>query len=145
MPNDRKPTRFRDQRYPSPLGTQPLDMQVSYRFGVPLLYVSGELDSAAASKFREAIVQELGSKPEALLLEVSGLDYIDSAGLNVLFDVVRLVKGGAWLGLVAAQTHVARLAELTGLTEHKHFRLLADLTDVPRALSSYGAGETVAE
>jgi anti-anti-sigma factor len=116
--------------------SHPLDLQVSYRLGVPLIYVRGELDHQTAPQLRAAIGEESASSPRALILELSETSYLDSGGLSVLFDTLTALRGTGWLGVVGAVSPVARLLEMTGLTEQPDFRTFPDLDAVLRALGS---------
>ncbi|GGX91899.1 STAS domain-containing protein [Streptomyces fructofermentans] len=49
--------------------------------GTPLLAVAGEIDMSNSDKLSEALVGTLGP----LVLDLTAVDYLDSAGLNVLF------------------------------------------------------------
>ena len=122
----------------SPLDRQaspPLGIQTSYRFGVPLIYVSGELGHDSAEQLRATVDLELAGRPGVLLLECSQLVYIDSGGLSLLFETARKVKDGGWLGIVNPSKNVRRLAEITGLHERDGFRIIDDLAGVPPALA----------
>jgi anti-sigma B factor antagonist len=112
------------------------DSQVSYRFGVPLIYVKGELDHDTASSLRKVIEQELSDSTEVLLLDFSELSYMDSGGLSLMFETVQRFKGSSWLGAVGANPGVRRLLELTGLVDHAGFRLFTDLRAASAALDA---------
>lgn len=111
-----------------------LDLQVSYRLGAPLVYITGELDHQTASQLRAVIDEEVAASPPALLLEISGLTYMDSGGLSLVFDTLSRMKGNGWLGVVGATTHVSRLMEITGLTDQRGFRAFPDQAAAARAL-----------
>jgi stage II sporulation protein AA (anti-sigma F factor antagonist) len=113
----------------------PLEIQVSYRLGAPLIYVAGELDHDTAGRLRAAIDEELADRPEALLLECSGLAYVDSGGLSLLFETARRFADGGWLGIVAPNENVRRLIDLTGLTERDTVRVIDDLKEASAALA----------
>ncbi len=104
-----------------------LDTQVSYRLGVPLIYVKGELDHDSASYLRELLAEETGNDPPALVLDLSELSYMDSGGLSLMFDVARTIEPPRWLGLVGANAGVARLLEVTGLADHESIKMFTDL------------------
>lgn len=112
------------------------DSQVSYRFGVPLIYVKGELDHDTVTSLRGVIEQEMSDGPEVLLLDFSELSYMDSGGLSLMFETVQRFKGSGWLGTVAPNHGVLRLLELTGLVDHAGFRLFADLRAASAALDA---------
>jgi anti-sigma B factor antagonist len=116
-------------------GPTPLTTQVSYRFGVPLIYVSGELDHASSPTLREVIRQELSDEVRVLLLELSEVGYIDSGGLGLLFDTVRQLRNRGWAGAIAPNPNVQRMFELTGLADLPGFRLFPDLRGVPAAVT----------
>jgi anti-sigma B factor antagonist len=124
---------------PSSFSSHPLDLQVSYRLGAPLIYVKGELDHQTAPQLRAAIEEEWASAPPAVILELSGMSYLDSGGLSVLFDALTRLRGTAWLGAVGPIPPVARLLEMTGLTEQPDFRAFADLDAAALALASSSA------
>ena len=112
----------------------PLDTQVSYRFGVPLIYVSGELDHGSAGRLRQVVEEELGAGPVRLLLEFSRVAYMDSGGLSLLFEAVKKVGERGWLGLVAPNQNVRKLVEMTGLIDQKGFRIIENLETLPAML-----------
>jgi anti-anti-sigma factor len=112
----------------------PLELQVSYRLGAPLIYVKGELDHNTAGYLREAIEEELKEDPPMLLLEFTGLAYMDSGGLSLMFETVKRFQGSGGLGVVGANSTVTRLLEITGLSEHPRFSLFADQMAAAAAL-----------
>ena len=117
----------------------PLDLQVSYRLGAPLIYVKGELDHDTAGHLREAIDEELKNNPAALLLEFSGLAYMDSGGLSLMFETVKRFQGPAGVGVVGANSAVGRLLEITGLIDHPSFSLFSDQRAAAAALGEAGS------
>jgi len=112
---------------PRQTGGTHLDTQVSYRLGVPLVYVKGELDHDTAPTMGEVIRQELAPETTVLILDLSELAYMDSGGLSLMFDTVNRMKGVGWLGLVGPNAGVTRLLEITGLTDHPNVRVFSDL------------------
>ena len=112
-----------------------LDSQVSYRLGVPVVYLKGELDHDSAAYLREVIKEETASKPTALILDFTELTYVDSGGLSLLFDVGATFDAPRWLGIVGPNHGVARLLEVTGLTDHENLRVFEDLKAAEQAVS----------
>jgi anti-anti-sigma factor len=112
-----------------------LDTQLSYRYGVPLIYVSGELDHHTVSLLKGVISQELNEETPALLLEVSGLSYLDSGGLSLMFETMAKLRDRGWLGVIGPNVSVRKLLELTGLVDRPGFRIFSDLKSVPVAVA----------
>lgn len=115
-----------------------LDSQVSYRLGVPLIYLKGELDHDSAGHLRNVLQEETAGDPAALILEFSELSYMDSGGLSLMFDVVSKFNAPRWVGVVAPNTGVLRLLEITGLTDREGFRVFPDIQAASRALTPAG-------
>lgn len=111
-----------------------LRTQISYRFGMPLIYLSGELDQHSAGDLREVIQQELAIESAGLLLECSELTYIDSRGLSVLFETVQALEDQGHMTIVGAQAGVYKLMEMTGLFDRPGVNVYADLASAATAL-----------
>jgi anti-sigma B factor antagonist len=85
----------------------------------PVVAVRGELDLDTAPELRRVLVATIDRNPgELVVVDLEGVDFIDSAGLGVLLggrDRARRAGGGD-LVLVATGRSVLRALELTGLT-----------------------------
>ena len=85
--------------------------------GVPVVVVVGEIDMSNAGRFREA----LGAGAEAgaggaFVVDLSGVEYLDSAGINALYEYVARVRLIAAPLLVPVLT-VAGLADVVSVRE----------------------------
>jgi anti-sigma B factor antagonist len=88
-----------------------------------VLEVYGELELANASTLeRELRVLEEGLGPRTIVIDLSGLDFIDTTGLSTLVAAQRRAENGGWaLGLLRPTGQVSRILELTGLTDELPF------------------------
>ena len=59
------------------------------REDVLIASVDGEIDSSNAAELRLALSERLPSASSALVLDLSAVSYIDSAGIHLLFDLGR--------------------------------------------------------
>ncbi len=85
---------------------------------VLLARVEGELDLSTAAAFREAIDKGLGGADGAkhLVLNLSGLTFVDSSGLGVILGRYRrLSERGGRLVAADVPSHIMRLLSLSGL------------------------------
>jgi|Tabmets5t2r1_1033131.scaffolds.fasta_scaffold02629_3 anti-anti-sigma factor len=57
------------------------------RDGVVVARVGGEIDSSNASELRLAFSERLPSATDALVLDLSHVTYLDSAGIQLLFEL----------------------------------------------------------
>jgi anti-sigma B factor antagonist len=86
--------------------------------GVPVLAVHGELDFDGAPSLRLALIEAIDENPgRRVVVDLEGVDFIDSAGLGVLVGGLKRVRAAdGELVLVATGRSVVRVLELTGLT-----------------------------
>jgi anti-sigma B factor antagonist len=85
---------------------------------LPVVTVHGELDLETAPELRRALIEAIDDHPGSpLVVDLEGVDFIDSAGLGVLVGGLKRARdrGGDVL-LVATGQNVVRVLELTGLT-----------------------------
>jgi anti-sigma B factor antagonist len=85
--------------------------------GTTVVAVSGEIHVSTAPEFSRGLValQEAGAT--ALVLDLRGVEFIDSTGLSVLLNALRRARrAGGRLAIVCANPTVLRLFEITGLT-----------------------------
>ena len=91
------------------------------------MHLEGTCDLASAPKLRATLLTEL-RPPNALhvVVDVSGLEFIDSTGLGLLLGALRrLREAGGSLKIAGAQGGVLRVLEITDLD--KVFPLYPDL------------------
>lgn len=93
----------------------PFDVRrIDHPLGVVLI-LGGELDLATVSELREQLDEAVRSRG-AVVIDLSGLRFIDSSGLHMLVGAEQdLGAGGGQLVLVRGPRAVHRVFELTGL------------------------------
>src|SRR5215211_5074277 len=96
-------------------------MRCEDKDGIQIISVSGEMDLYSAHRLRDLIWQAKGQAdgdPPRVVVDLSEVEFIDTAGLEVLLEewnASRQFDGR--LCLVAQQGPIMRLLELTGLSE----------------------------
>ena len=93
-----------------------MDLRVEFQDRV--LAVHGELDVEGAPELRRALIEAIDEHPgRTLVIDLEGVDFIDSAGLGVLVGGLKRARDAEGeLVLVATGQNVVRVLELTGLT-----------------------------
>jgi anti-sigma B factor antagonist len=87
--------------------------------------VHGELDQGTAPQLRGALGNVLGDSAGAVLVDLSGCEFIDSTGLSLLVEAKRrLGDASRAFGVCCPDADVRRLLELTGIAAapHRHVR-----------------------
>lgn len=81
--------------------------------GAPVISVSGELDISNADSLKAAVSSVTAQRPDRLIFDLSGLRFMDSAGIAVLIGATTEV-GTVYLRKPSAI--IKRVVELTGLS-----------------------------
>ena len=79
-----------------------------------MVTLAGEVDATNAEQLHGALESVVREHPSLMLVDLSGLNFMDSTGLRMLLRASRaLDRQGGVLGLVAPQASVARVLQLT--------------------------------
>jgi anti-sigma B factor antagonist len=83
---------------------------------VTVLDVAGEVDLDTVAALRAQADRALRDRPPELVLDLTGVDFLDSSGLGALLDLQRrLADEGGFLRLVIGTRHVRRVIDVTGM------------------------------
>lgn len=83
-----------------------------------VLAVKGEVDVYTAPRLREKLVELVSQGKLQIIVDLEGVDFLDSTGLGVLVGgLKRLRSHDGDLGLVCSQPRVRKVFEITGLTK----------------------------
>ena len=78
--------------------------------------VGGEIDVYTAPQLRERVVQLVAEGKVDLVLDLSGVEFLDSTGLGVLVGALNRVRAqDGSLALVLTQERILKIFEITGL------------------------------
>jgi anti-sigma B factor antagonist len=92
------------------LSEEPLDDQNV------VLRVSGEIHATTAPKFSERLNESIADGKTGVILDLTGVEFIDSTGLSVLLNGLRRVtRARGTMLLACANPTVLRLFEITKL------------------------------
>jgi anti-anti-sigma factor len=94
-----------------------MDVIVETNDNVLVVAPRGRLDSAAAPAFEQRLLGHLDTGERGVVLDLTGLDYISSAGLRVLLVVAKRLRAGNRRFVVCAlRSAVREVFELSGFT-----------------------------
>lgn len=106
-----------------------------------IVEVEGDLDIATAGDLQEHVLSAVEEHGPWLILDLTGLDFMDSSGLNVVINIYRSVKEhGGSLALAAPNERVTKVVRLVGL-----HRQVAVHRTVPAAVNAMEALEAQKE
>ena len=109
-----------------------LRADVSSLDGWTVVSLFGELDVASAPNLREQLIQLVSQGSHMLVLDLEGLDFLDSTGLGAIISALKRARtNGGDLRLVCTQSRIRRLFEITALD--KAFPLFPSLDAAVRA------------
>src|SRR5690606_7824443 len=112
------PSAFRFPQPRPPANPTGVEIRKSEEQGATTLAIEGEIDLHGSPKLRAELQEVVGSKTPLLLVDFSGVKYIDSSGLATLVEYVRDSKGfGGRIALFGLQPKVKMVFELVRLNE----------------------------
>lgn len=95
--------------------TAPAEIAVERRAGTVIAHVGGEIDMTNAAHVRDELLASIPNDALALAIDLTRCSYLDSAAIEVLFDLARrLTRRRQELRLVLPSgSPLARVLELT--------------------------------
>lgn len=94
-----------------------MDITTRIRDGVNVVYLSGSLDTNTSSQAETRIKKLIDWGSMKILIDLSGIDYISSAGLRILLVVSKkLNKIGGKLRLCSLNETVQEVFDISGFT-----------------------------
>jgi anti-sigma B factor antagonist len=105
--------------------------------GQTVVEVSGEIDVYTAPRLRETLVSLVEGGNYRLIVDMEGVEFLDSTGLGVLVGGLKRVRahdGG--IDLVCTQGRILRIFRITGLS--KVFNIFGTIDE---ALASHGRSD----
>ena len=83
-----------------------------------VLHVAGEVDVFTAPQLREALVGAIEQGSRDVVVDLQGVDFLDSTGLGVLVAGLKRVRQyGGDLSLVCTREHILKILDITGLVK----------------------------
>ena len=83
-----------------------------------VLAVAGEVDVYTAPRLREKLVELVSQGKQQIVVDLEGVDFLDSTGLGVLVGgLKRLRSHEGDLSLVCTRQRILKVFEITGLTK----------------------------
>jgi anti-sigma B factor antagonist len=98
--------------------TDSLAFSVAVESGYAVLSVAGEIDAGTERPFRDALTSVLARGIPRIVVDLSQVTFMSSAGIGVLMGVRRvLADEGGSLALAAPHGEVAQVLSITGVGE----------------------------
>jgi anti-sigma B factor antagonist len=106
--------------------------------GVPVVAAPAEIDITNAAGLRAALGQAAGNGPGTLVVDLTGTQFCDSAGMHALVDAHKRARAeGGQVLLAVSGAAVPRILEITGID-----RVLPRFDSVAEALACIPVAET---
>jgi anti-sigma B factor antagonist len=106
---------------------------IAYQNGIAVLKVDGDIDLATVPALEAAISEALIPRPTGLVIDLTAVGFLASAGLQALVATHNTVSDTAQFAVVANSAATSRPIQLTGLDQI--FQLFPTLDE---ALSAVG-------
>jgi anti-anti-sigma factor len=112
--------------------TRLAQLQLDDADGITIASVDGEIDLSNAAELEMAISHAVGNEAVGLVMDLASVDYLDSSGVTLLFNLARRVsrRQQELVVVVPGEAHVREILTLSGATEALDLR-----ESLPEALS----------
>ncbi len=101
--------------------------------GFSVIVVSGEIDVYTAPKLREKLISLADAGSYQLIVDMEGVEFLDSTGLGVLVGGLKRVRAqDGWIDLVCTQSRILRIFKITGLN-----KVFSIYDSVPGAIAAH--------
>jgi anti-sigma B factor antagonist len=91
---------------------------IDHRDGAVVVSLAGELDLYNAPVLRTALLAECAAAPTRLVVDLSGVEFIDSTALGVLIEARRRLGRDEAFLLAAPGLETQRALRISGLDQH---------------------------
>lgn len=106
--------------------------------GRQVLDVKGEIDVYTAPQFKEAVNKMVDSGQKHLLIDMSGVRYMDSSGFGTLLSAMKRLKpNGGTINLINVSGPIDRILKITRLNQV--FATYNSLDEAIRATGEVGS------
>jgi anti-anti-sigma factor len=96
-----------------------LSLSVRYDGGVATVRAQGEFDLASVVEFESCLDELTGPSLTGVVVDLAGVTFLDSAGINALLKGRRLAESRAQTFLVSGATGLVRqVLDITGVWNH---------------------------
>ena len=101
--------------------------------GFTVIEISGEIDVYTAPKLREKLISLVEAGSYQLIVDMEGVEFLDSTGLGVLVGGLKRVRAhDGLIDLVCTQSRILRIFRITGLN-----KVFSIYDTVPEAIAAH--------
>lgn len=104
--------------------TRLAQLQIDEESGVTIAAVEGEIDLSNAAELEMAVSHAVGNEAAGLVVDLAGVDYLDSSGVTLLFNLARRLsrRQQEFVIVAPAEAHVREILTLSGATDALELR-----------------------
>jgi anti-sigma B factor antagonist len=124
------------------IGEPNMNAKKSSFYGIPLITIHGDIDHASVRELAPLMLDCLAPQTGRLIFDLSDCPYLDSSGIGLFLGLLFDTAENGRIGVVGANAALSRVFHLTGLASQGNFHLLADRSELRRALRAEATAES---
>lgn len=91
-------------------------MNIEYKNNYTVVYCkNSRLDAASAPAFRKTVCEQTGTEPKAVILDLKGIEFMDSSGLGAIISILQSLRTQTPLLLCGAGENIQKKINMTRL------------------------------
>jgi anti-anti-sigma factor len=116
------------------------DLRFSSRDRIVIAHLTGEIDMSNATDLREAITEATPNDALGVVLDLSEVDYVDSAGIQLLYRLGESLRnrGQTLRVVIPARSPASDALRLAGIK--RHVDVVEELDEGVRAVATAAGG-----
>ncbi|NPV59054.1 MAG: STAS domain-containing protein [Actinobacteria bacterium] len=84
--------------------------------GVSVITLEGEIDLSTSAEFKEAVYETIESGKKDIIIDLNGLEFMDSTGLGVVVAALKKTRmEGGTIRLICNKRNILKVFTVTGL------------------------------
>ena len=115
------------------------DVQLTFRERILIARVTGEIDRSNAGELRTAITEATPNDAFGVVLDLSDVDYIDSAGIHLLYRLGESLRNRGQTLRVVVPPHSPTADALILAGIRRHVDVVEELDEGVRAVAAVAA------
>lgn len=100
----------------------------------PIIEVTGEVEHFTSFALQKKVDKLIMGGNYIVIFDFSKVTYIDSAGIGVLFSVIKKLTRPSSIGLIIQDRNVIRILDLVGIFRHESCSLYASRQEALKAM-----------
>ncbi|GAB4434634.1 MAG: hypothetical protein Fur0044_31980 [Anaerolineae bacterium] len=101
------------------MSAQRFEVKVRYQAGIAIIDLQGEINTSADETLKPAYAEAIATNPKAVLLNMTGVEYITSTGMAILVELLaQAYQANRPLAACGLSSHYQEVFQIIRMTDY---------------------------